>query len=155
MTIFVCENSIFGPRWTGAWEYGPLEGDPAFMFFISLFFIFPNFCFFLEQKGSSLISCLSFKHISLLAFVSQFNHRCFLCGRCSMEMWCRDDRGWCSWDGVGPPAWVRACFNSPESGGGSSPVATEPHQIVLLLLLLLLWLFSTRSFKESVYVNKL
>ena len=37
----------------------------------------------------------------------------------------------------------RACFNSPEWGGGSSPVKTEPPQIVLLLLLLLL-LFWTR-----------
>ena len=37
--------------------------------------------------------------------------------------------------GVGPPAWERACFNSPEWGGGSSPVETEPAQIVLLLLL--------------------
>ena len=56
-----------------------------------------------------------------------------------MEMWCPDDIGRDSWDWVGPPAWVRACFNSPEWGGGSSPVKTEPHQIVLLLLLLLLF----------------
>ena len=54
-----------------------------------------------------------------------------------MEMWCPDDIGRDSWDWVGPPAWERACFNSPEWGGGSSPVKTEPHQIVLLLLLLL------------------
>ena len=39
-----------------------------------------------------------------------------------MEMWCPDDIGRDSWDWVGPPAWVRACFNSPEWGGGSSPV---------------------------------
>ena len=56
-----------------------------------------------------------------------------------MEMWCPDDIGRDSWDWVGPPAWVRACLNSPEWGGGSSPVKTEPHQIVLLLLLLLLF----------------
>ena len=37
---------------------------------------------------------------------------------------------------VGPAAWERACFNSPEWGGGSSPVKTEPPQIVLLWLLL-------------------
>ena len=55
-----------------------------------------------------------------------------------MEMWCLDDTGRDSWDWVGPPAWGRACFNSPEWGGGSSPVETEPPQIVLLLLLLLL-----------------
>ena len=54
-----------------------------------------------------------------------------------MEMWCPDDTGRDSWYWVGPPAWVRACFNSPEWGGGSSPVLTEPPQIVLLLLLLL------------------
>ena len=70
----------------------------------------------------------------MLALVSEFN--CFLRSRCSMEMWCPDDIGRDSWDWVGPPAWVRACFNSPEWGGGSSPVKTEPHQIVLLLLLL-------------------
>ena len=58
-----------------------------------------------------------------------------------MEMRCPDDIGRDSWDWVGPPAWVRACFNSSEWGGGSSPVKTEPHQIVLLLLLL--WLFQT------------
>ena len=43
-----------------------------------------------------------------------------------------------SWDWVGPPAWRRACFNSPVWGGSSSPVKTEPPQIVLLLLLKLL-----------------
>ena len=57
-----------------------------------------------------------------------------------MEMWCPDDMGRDSWDWVGPPAWERACFNSPVWGGGSSPVKTEPLQIVLLLLLLVVWL---------------
>ena len=70
----------------------------------------------------------------MLALVSEFN--CFLRSRCSMEMRCPDDIGRDSWDWVGPPAWERACFNSPEWGGGSSPVKTEPPQIVLLLLLL-------------------
>ena len=55
-----------------------------------------------------------------------------------MEMWCPYDIGRDSWDWVGPPAWVRACFNSPEWGGGSSLVKTEPPQIVLLLLVLVL-----------------
>ena len=36
---------------------------------------------------------------------------------------------------VGPPTWVRACFNSQEWGGSSSPVKTEPLQIVFSLLL--------------------
>ena len=52
-------------------------------------------------------------------------------------MWRPNDIGRDSWDWVGPPAWGRACFNSPEWGGGSSTVKTEPPQIVLLLLLLL------------------
>ena len=69
----------------------------------------------------------------MVALVSEFN--CFLRSRCSMEMWSPDDTGRDSWDWVGPPAWVRACFNSPEWGGGSSPVKTEPPQIVLLMLL--------------------
>ena len=64
-----------------------------------------------------------------------------------MEMWCPDDIGRDCWDWVGPPAWGRACFNSPEWSGGSSPVKTEPPPdcivvvvvvcCVLLLLLLL------------------
>ena len=61
-----------------------------------------------------------------------------------MEMWCPDDIGRDSWDWVGPPAWGRACFNSPEWGGGSSPVKTEPPQIVLLLLL-----FRTRAERDE------
>ena len=101
-----------------------------------MFFIFLVH-FFLKKKVSSILfSCISFKYVLLLALVSEFS--CFLRGRCSMEMWCRDrdDTGRDSWDWVGPPAWVRACFNSPEWGGGSSPVTTEPPQIVLLLSLL-------------------
>ena len=35
-------------------------------------------------------------------------------------MWCPDDMVRDSWDWVGPPAWGRACFNSPEWCGGSS-----------------------------------
>ena len=63
----------------------------------------------------------------------RFNKRCFLRSRSSMEMWCPDDMGRDSWDWVGPPTWGRACFNSPEWGGGSSPVETEPSQIALFL----------------------
>ena len=85
----------------------------------------------------------------MLALVSEFN--CFLRSLCSMEMWCPDDIGRDSWDWVGPPAWGRACFNSPEWGGGSSPVKTEPHQIVLLLLLLLL-LFLRRVNEEVMHI---
>ena len=93
-----------------------------------------SFVIFSEEKVSSfLFSFISFKYVLLLALVSLFN--CFLRSRCSMDMWCPDDVGRDSWDWVGPPAWVRACFNSPEWGGGSSPAKTEPLQIVLLLLL--------------------
>ena len=104
----------------------------SFFDFLNVFFIF-----FEEKISSFLFSCFSFKYVLLLALVSEFN--CFLRSRCSMEMWCPDDIGRDSWDWVGPPAGVRGCFNSPEWGGSSSPVKTEPPQIVLLLLLLL-WL---------------
>ena len=71
----------------------------------------------------------------MLALVSEFNFFSFVGvpWRCGVLNIGRD-----SWDWVGPPAWERACFNSPEWGGGSSNVKTEPLQIVLLLLLLLL-----------------
>ena len=94
-----------------------------------MFFIFH----FLKKVSSFLFSCISFKYVLLLASVSEFD--CFLHSRCPVEMWCPDDIGPDSWDWVGPPAWRRTCFNSPEWGGGSSPVKTEPPQIVLLLLL--------------------
>ena len=109
----------------------------SFFLFFSFFYIFCSFLhfvifnvfhfpcsFFLKKKVSSfLFSCISFKYVLLLALVSEFN--CFLRSRCSMEMWCPDDIGRDSWDWVGPPAWVRACFNSPEWGGGSLPVKTD------------------------------
>ena len=110
-----------------------------------MFFIF--FFHFSEEKVSSfLFSCIFFNFF-LLALVSEFN--CFLRSRCSMEMWCPDDIGRDSWDWVGPPAWERACFNSPEWGGGSSPVKTEPPQIVLLLLLLFLASFNNALMSTS------
>ena len=110
-----------------------------FLFISSFFDFLMFFIFFLhfsEEKVFLFFSCISFKYFLLLALVSEFN--CFLRSRCSMEMWCPDDIGRDSWDWVGPPAWGRACFNSPEWGGSSSPVLTEPPQIVLLLLLLFL-----------------
>ena len=93
----------------------------SFLHFLifSMFFIF--FFHFSEEKVSSfLFSCISSKYVLLLALDSEFF--CFLRSRCSMQMWCPDDIGRDSWDWVGPPAWGRACFNSPEWGGGSSPV---------------------------------
>ena len=109
-----------------------------FLIFL-MYFIFPC-SFFLKKKVSSfLFSCISFKYTLLLVLVSEFN--CFLRSRCSVEMWCPANMGRESWDWVGPPAWGRACFNSPEWGGGSSPVKTEPHQIVLLVFIVVVeWL---------------
>ena len=126
---------------------------PVFCFFLAFyFFIFSHFLcissflffkcfsfsFFIFSEENVLFSGISFKYVLMLALVSELN--CFLRSRCSMEMWCPDDIGRDCWHWVGPPAWGRACFNSPEWGGGSSPVKTEPPQIVLLLLLLLLLL---------------
>ena len=93
------------------------------------FLHFFHFCIFLKKVSSFLFSCISNKYVLLLASVSEFNCRC------SMEMWRPDDLGRGSWDWVGPPAWGRACFNSPEWRRSSSPVKTEPLHIVLLLLL--------------------
>ena len=144
------KNQFLGPSRVVKTPLGPLFlFFLLFFYFFSFFLIFCSFLhffyflmffiflvqFFLKKKISSfLFSCISFKYVLLLALVSEFN--CFLRSRCSMEMWCPDDIGRDSWDWVGPPAWVRACFNSPEWGGGSSPVKTEPLQIVSLLLLL-------------------
>ena len=53
-----------------------------------------------------------------------------------MEVWCPDDMGRDSWDWVGPPAWGRACFNSAEWGGGSSPVknGASPDCIIVVVI---------------------
>ena len=69
----------------------------------------------------------------MLALESEFN--CSLRSRCSMEMWCPDDIGRDSWDWFGPACLGESMLQLPEWGGGSSPVKTEPLQIVLLLLL--------------------
>ena len=136
---FHSKKKIFGPSRSGVKT--PLRPlflfVPSFsisfsfswiLFFFSFFFF--SFFFVLLTKKRLFFICFSF-----LAFESEFNKRCFLRSRCSMEMWCLDDTGRDSWDWVGPPAWARACFNSSEWGGASSPVKTEPHQMVLLLLL--------------------
>ena len=67
----------------------PFENDTAFMCFISLFFMF-SFFFFLKMFLLFLSFCISLKYVSLLALVSNFNCRCFLRSRRSMEMWCPD-----------------------------------------------------------------
>ena len=119
------------PKW--------LEAKMATLIFLFISSFFEFLMFFIFFFHFSEEKCLLFfflvflsKYVLLLALVSEFN--CFLRSRCSMEMWCPDDIGRDCWDRVGPPAWGRACFNSPEWGGGSSPVKTEPPQVVLLLL---------------------
>ena len=104
----------------------PFEASFPF-FLIFSFFQFSFFLFFL--KNVFLFSVFATSSLCIRVY-----QRCFLRSWCSMEMWCLDDTGRDSWDWVGPPAWRRACFNSPEWGAGSSPVRTEPLQIVLLLL---------------------
>ena len=93
------------------------------------FFIFSEECFFISFF-------LYFFEICIIAGIGIRVFNCLLRSRCSMEMWCPDDIGRDSWDWVGPPAWERACFNSPQWGQSSSPVKTAPPLIVLLLLLL-------------------
>ena len=44
MTFFFCENRFLGLGGQGAWN-DPFEGDPAFMFFLSLFSFFMFFVF--------------------------------------------------------------------------------------------------------------
>ena len=94
-------------------------------YFLSFFFFLFSFLFFLSSFSFFLYF---FQIFLLVASVLEFN--CFLRSRCTMEMWCPDDIGRDSWDWVGPPAWGRACFNSPEWGGDSSPVKTDPLVVV-------------------------
>ena len=109
-TVLNVKIQFFGTsrRGEGGTHLGPL-----FLFFllfsspvVSFFFLF--IFFFIFQKKKFLLflsSCISFKYVSLLALVSEFN--CFLRSRCSMEMWCPDDLGRDGWDWVGPLTWER------------------------------------------------
>ena len=91
----------------------------------------------------------------LQAFVLRFSKICFLSSRCSTEMWCLDDTGRDSWDWVGPPPWEGAWFNSPERGGGSSPVKNGTSAgccccwLLMWLLLFLLDLSGRMSMSTS------
>ena len=89
----------------------------SFFSMFSLFsFIIPFFPFLFvradaktRKKSSRSSFCKHVKCVSLQASVSEFNCRCFLCCRCSMEIWCPDDTGWDSWDWVGPLSLPRPC----------------------------------------------
>ena len=86
-----------------------------FIIFCFFFFDVFNFLFSFFQKAkvsSFLFSCISFKYFLLLALVSEFN--CFLCSRCSMEIWCPDDIGRDNWDWGRLPGRERA--SAPQSG---------------------------------------
>ena len=59
-------------------------------------------------------------------------------------MWCLDDIGRDSLDWVGPPAWEKACFNSPEWGGSSSPVKNGASPDCIIVAVVVEWLYSFR-----------
>ena len=136
MTIFFRENLVLEPSVDrkGELRLAHLRVTSLSCFSFLFFHLF-HFCFSWKKCVSSFL-LFSFNYGSLLASVSEFNCRCFLRCRWSMEMWCPDDIGRESWDWVGPPIWERACCNSPEWGGGSSPIKkqSQPPKTVLLLL---------------------
>ena len=67
----------------------PFEASfPFFSCFSFLFFIFPIFPLFLFFLKNVFLFSFFSMYVPLLAFVSEFNKRFFLRGRCSMEVWC-------------------------------------------------------------------
>ena len=83
-------------------------------FFFFIFWFFHVFHFFMKKScfspswevhpfEASFLSSPSFflSSFSFLSFVSGFKKRCFLRGRCSMEMWCPDDTGGIAGIGLG------------------------------------------------------
>ena len=117
-------------------------------------------CAFIFSCFSFFFSCVSF-FLSLSnlfrcqqALEAEFN--CFLRGRCSMEMWFPGDMGRDSWDWVGPPAWGRACFNSPEWGGGSSRrkrIVAKENGASLDWIIVAGWWWNRRLSKPSVSIQ--
>ena len=89
MTTFLYENPIWESSVDRRLGSDPFGGDLplSFVMFFSIGSFLSSFlCFY-----------FSFTFISLLAYVSVFGCRCFLCSRCSMEMWCPYDTGRESW----------------------------------------------------------
>ena len=76
----------------GYLEWAHLRVTLLSCFFMFFFFFHVFFILFFFQKMFLLFlfSCVSFKKVSLLAFLSEFNCRCFFRSRCSMRMWCPD-----------------------------------------------------------------
>ena len=97
-----------GEEGRGVTSLGPLFLHFHFHLF-DLIFSFSFFFFSQEKVSSFLFSCISFKYVSLLALVSEFD--CFLRSRCFVEVWCPGSVGREGLDWVGPPAWGRAWFN--------------------------------------------
>ena len=132
LTAFLSQKSFWLSRLAGG--SNPFE---AFFPVFSPFSCFSFICSFSQYVCSFPEKCVFFffSNFSFLAFVSRFSNRCFLRSRCSTETWCPDDNGRDSWDWVGPPAWERARFNSPEWGGGSSPVenGASPDWIIVVV----------------------
>ena len=109
--------------------------------FLSCYFFF--FLFFYDDAMTGIsrtrttTTMTGRPHHTTPELVSEFNKRCFLRSRCSMEMWCPDEKGRESWDWVGPP-WEHD--STPQRGvDPRGTFASLQHpQIGLLVLLLLL-----------------
>ena len=118
LTIFHRENSISGPRWTGV-RNGPLDGDPAFMFFFFFSFLFSRFSYPFLTK-ILLFLHLFIARISIRVLLQMFPPQSVL--------WCPDDMGRDGWDWVGPPTG-REHDSCPRSGVWR--LGTSPHCIVI------------------------
>ena len=146
------KNHFLGTSRVGRYPFGPSFLLFLLLFFSRFLFFFLLFIFHFFRRKSFFFSFFlySFKYVQLLALVLEFN--CFFRSRCSMEMWCPDDTGR-GIAGIGLGRLLGGGHAStPQSGVESSPVKTEPPQIVLLLLLLL---FSTRLFTMCISTMRL
>ena len=163
MTIFWCENSILGPRLTRELGNDPFEGDHCFHFFCKYSQLHMSVMHDHEhERKAHTTSRLQQTHHKGWRFATESRldsvvHR-WVPARTPTVHRCpnMEGRGWPDVTSTRRPQTTRqtrletnvlsgegACFNSPECTGGSSPVGTEPLEILLFcaLLLLLLLLF--------------
>ena len=101
-----------------------------------------------------LLSCISFKYVSLVALVSEFHDRCFLRSRCSMELWCPDDIGRDSWDwatylGDSTIQLPRVGWRLLACENGASPDRIIVVVVVVVVVVVGLW-FLTRCKQRRV-----
>ena len=89
--------------------YTPLM--PLFHFFLLLL---PPFFFLLFLGSCSAFLSFSFSFVLFWHLYQGFTQDVSSVVGAPWRMWCPDGIGRDSWDWVGPPAWWRACFNSPE-----------------------------------------